>query len=447
MKISIGILLVTIPYSYQRGKVIYYQRAIPDDLQQRYASKRIKIKLDASDLRIAAKQIEAINRRVEGEWKSLRTSPHQAPKTVKGQAEELLKSWDISPDSTMHNEDSVSLFRSHLDLKRERFAHGSEEAYWEADPCDYLKVHEIEAAQMVAGTAKPRLTDALDFYLKIHPKRNNEKFCAYARRSFGRMVEAIGDKPIGDVTRDDGHEFVVKMLGEGLASASIRRLLNTDMAVMKTYITEKQLNRTNPFASIPIPDEGDDAEKATPYTSDELGKLVASCKQWDDEPRWLLGMITDTGARLAEIAGLTLNDIRLDDPVPHVVIKVHPWRSLKNKPSARVVPLVGSSLWAAKRVKETATNGQAFAFPRYNKTDKTNSNSASAALNKWIKGTLQQVHIVHELRHTLNDRLREVQCPADIRLAIGGWDVKGVGEGYGDGYTLKIRAKWLDAMT
>jgi integrase len=111
-----------------------------------------------------------------------------------------------------------------------------------------------------------------------------------------------------------------------------------------------------------------------------------------------------------------------------------------------VVPLVGSSLWAAKRIKEAATNGQAFAFPRYNKTGKTNSNSASAALNKWIKGTLQQDHIVHELRHTLADRLREVQCPADVRLAIGGWDVKGVGEGYGDGYTLRVRAEWLDKV-
>jgi integrase len=242
----------------------------------------------------------------------------------------------------------VSLFHSHLDLKRERFARGDEDVYRDADPSNYFKPHEIKAAQIVAGTVKPRLSDALEFYLKVHPKRNNEKFCAYARRSFGRMVEAIGYKPIGEVTRDDGHEFVTKMLGESLTSTSIRRLINTDMAVMKTYITEKQLHRTNPFALIPMPDDGKDAEPATPYTTEELGTLVASCKQWDDEPRWLLGMIADTGARLAEMAGLALDDIRLDGPVPHVVIKVQPWRSLKNKPSARVVPLVGSSLWGSK---------------------------------------------------------------------------------------------------
>jgi integrase len=427
VKISIGILLVILPYSYQRGKVIYYQRAIPDDLQERYASKRIKIKLDSADLNIAAKQIEAINRKVEAEWKSLRSSPNQVPKTIKGQAEELLKSWDISSDSPAHDADLLYLFHSHLDLKREQFARGNEEVYREANPSDYLKPHEIEAAQIAAGTVKPKLTDALEFYLKVNPKRNNEKFCTYARRSFGRMVEAIGDKPIEEVSRDDGHTFVSKMLEEGLASASIRRLLNTDMAVMKTYITEKQLNRTNPFASIPIPDEGADAEEAKPYSPDELGKLVTLCKEWDDEPRWILGMIADTGARLAEIAGLALDDIRLDDAVPHIVIKVHPWRSLKNKPSARLVPLVGSSLWAARRIKETAISGQAFAFPRYNKKDKTNADSASAALNKWIKTTLQQDHIVHELRHTLAQGAGSVRFSV---LQILGWlSVAGMSKG------------------
>ncbi len=44
VKISIFILLVTLPFSYKRGKVIYYQRAIPQDLQERCSAKRVKIK-------------------------------------------------------------------------------------------------------------------------------------------------------------------------------------------------------------------------------------------------------------------------------------------------------------------------------------------------------------------------------------------------------------------
>lgn len=446
LKISIGILLVTLPYSYIRGKVIYYQRAIPQDLQERCSAKRVKIKLDTENIRLAAKQIEAINLTVEAEWKAMRSSAEVVPRSIRGQAEDLLKAWGLSEDTRLNDELTTSLFYDHFDQKRERLSKGDEDVYREADAAEYLKPHEMEAAKLLAGTSKPRLSDALELYLKRHPKRNNEAFCTYARRSFGRMVEAIGDKAIDEVSREDGHAFVSKMLEEGLATSSVRRLLNTDRAVMETYITEKQINRTNPFASIPIPDEGDDAADAIPYTPAELSQLVSSCKELDDEPRWLLALIADTGARLAEIAGLPVSDIKLDDPVPHIVLRVHPWRSLKNKASARTVPLLGASLWAAKRVVANSVNGQVFAFPRYNATKKTNANSASATLNKWIKGKLQQDHIIHELRHTIADRLREVQCPADVRLAIGGWTVKGDGEDYGDGYSLRIKAEWLNKV-
>ena len=75
VQVSIGILTVILPYSYKRGKVIYYQRAIPGDLQERCAAKRVKIKLETENIRLAAKQIESINRVVEAEWKAMRISP------------------------------------------------------------------------------------------------------------------------------------------------------------------------------------------------------------------------------------------------------------------------------------------------------------------------------------------------------------------------------------
>ena len=56
---------------------------------------------------------------------------------------------------------------------------------------------------------------------------------------------------------------------------------------------------------------------------------------------------------------------------------------------------------------------------------------------------MQQEHTVHELRHTMADRLRDVQCPQDIRFSIGGWTLKGVGETYGKGHGLRVMAEWL----
>ena len=74
-----------------------------------------------------------------------------------------------------------------------------------------------------------------------------------------------------------------------------------------------------------------------------------------------------------------------------------------------------------------------FAFPRYNDGVKTNANSASAALNKWLKGKIGQEYTIHSFRHSMRDRLRAVECPSDVIDQIGGWLTYGVGHGYGKG--------------
>ena len=43
----------------------------------------------------------------------------------------------------------------------------------------------------------------------------------------------------------------------------------------------------------------------------------------------------------------------------------------------------------------------------------------------------------------MRDRLRAVECPADIVDQIGGWSTAGVGQGYGKGYPLKTLEGWL----
>ena len=85
----------------------------------------------------------------------------------------------------------------------------------------------------------------------------------------------------------------------------------------------------------------------------------------------------------------------------------------------------------------------AFLFPRYNKKNVSNANSASTALNKWLKPMLPEKCVVHSFRHSFRDRLRAVECPSDIIDAIGGWKTFGVGQGYGSGYGLDVKYKWM----
>ena len=67
-------------------------------------------------------------------------------------------------------------------------------------------------------------------------------------------------------------------------------------------------------------------------------------------------------------------------------------------------------------------------FPRYTSSKGTNANSASAALNKWLKSRVPDGCVIHSFRHSLRDRLRAVQCPSDMIDQIGGWSTAGVGQ-------------------
>ena len=121
----------------------------------------------------------------------------------------------------------------------------------------------------------------------------------------------------------------------------------------------------------------------------------------------------------------------------------------KNQGSQRQVPLVGASLWAAQRIRANASS--CFAFPRYTDNDRCNANSASNALNKWLKANFRDDIVVHGFRHAIRDRLRAVQCPSEMIDQIGGWSSDKVGHAYGDGFCLKttstaMRTILIDAI-
>ena len=123
--------------------------------------------------------------------------------------------------------------------------------------------------------------------------------------------------------------------------------------------------------------------------------------------------------RLSEAAGLSTDDVYFDEEVPYVGIKPNPWGRLKTAGSQRRIPLVDMSLWAARRAYE-AINSHLL-FPRYCDDKECHSNSARAALNKWLKQVAGPDYVIHSFRHSMRDRLHAVNCPSDMIDQIGEW--------------------------
>ena len=130
-----------------------------------------------------------------------------------------------------------------------------------------------------------------------------------------------------------------------------------------------------------------------PVPIDSIRLVQNECMKLDDDIRWLIALISDTGMRLAEAAGLRVSDLHLEEEIPFVRLEEHASRPLKTTGSRRDIPVVGTALWAVKRA--AAENDGPILFPRYCSAKKCKADYASATLNKWMKpfvpeGVLEQ---------------------------------------------------------
>jgi len=299
---------------------------------------------------------------------------------------------------------------------------------------DALGLGNVVAHDVKPIDVAPTLSEATQQYLQLKGMGKAKTFHQAALRNAGTVMEICGDRVVTEYRTTDAGQVRDVLISKGLSVLSVRRSFTTIKAIINLAIAEHGLGMRNPFSSIFMPEA--DSKKRVSIPVDTIREIQEACYQIDDDRRWLIALISDTGMRLAEAAGLHIEDLHLDDEIPYVDIKPHPWRSLKTKGSQRQVPLVGASLWAAQRIKQTASS--CFAFDRYTDTQQCRANSASNTLNKWMQSHFREDIVIHGFRHALRDRLRAVQCPSEMIDQIGGWSSGKIGEGYGEGFKVDL---------
>jgi len=241
-----------------------------------------------------------------------------------------------------------------------------------------------------------------------------------------------GDRDVGEYMREDAKLFLRHLEMSGNKTATIRKRINSLSAILNYAYSELDLDKRNPFSRLFIKGEGEDSHKRGTFTNEQLkwgyDKALASGSQI----KLLMPILGETGCRLAEIVGLKLEDIDLENALIH--IRPNSVRRLKTRSSQRTLPLVGYAKIAMEQAFKQADD--TYLFPRYIRDEKCYATHASNALNKWLKKDFDGL-TAHSLRHTFRDRLRAVECPMDLIDQIGGWrSVNSIGNGYGEGYTL-----------
>ncbi|SDG32956.1 tyrosine-type recombinase/integrase, partial [Rhodobacter capsulatus] len=290
--------------------------------------------------------------------------------------------------------------------------------------------------------ALPKLSAAVEQYVEQTGRNRPVSFHNAVRRVSSRLIDLCGDKPTDKYSRKDACAYRDSLVKSGLAGSTIVREINTIRAILNFAASEAGVSASTAFTKLYVDAKAGTTERQ-PFSSAQLDHLRRLCREADDERRWLIALVADTGMQLGEAAGLRRSDFRVVDGVPVVVVEPHAARRLKNDASKRVIPLVGDALWASQRIFASGSPSL-FAFPSYNRGRTTQSSSASAALNKWMEGNGIKGVSIHSLRHSFRDRCRRVAMPTEMVNQIGGWtDGANVGSRYGMGFTADVLREWM----
>ena len=280
--------------------------------------------------------------------------------------------------------------------------------------------------------ALPTLSEARETYCEMKGRADDRCFVRYTSRVVSEIVQLAGAKAINSHTRNDALMFRDSLLKREVSYNTVKRNFECIRAIWNFAARENGVSDPNPFANMNY-GNGAGAVKRMPIPIDDIRKVQQLCYQKDDDIRWLIALLSDTGMRLAEAAGLAKEDVFLDTEIPDVRLCERPWRPLKTRSSERDVPLVGAALWAAKRAYESSPNE--YLFPRYCSEDRCKADYASNSLNKWLRKHVPSGCVFHSFRHSMRDRLRAVECPSEIIDQMGGWVQLGTGAKYGSGFT------------
>jgi len=364
-----------------RDGVYYYVRHIPCDLASIYSVTRLYFSLKTKSLKAAIRTSKSVTQRLEDYWLGLRLQNMDIP------AIQVVKSGDTHENDTL------------------------------------------------------LMSEACELYLRLKGVGKDKVFIRTANRNTQYVTKLLGDRPISSYSSNEAAQFRDWCIDKGMGIKTVKRVFSSIRAIVNLAIAEEGLDCSNAFAKTYFPDDESSISRQ-PISMEDIRKVQSLCKDIDDEMRWLIALISDTGIRLGEAAGLLKEDIKLDEPIPYVDLKPHPWRTLKTRGSQRLIPLTNEALWASKRLLES-NNDSIFAFPRYCDETGCKANSASGGLNKWLHQYVPNNCVIHSFRHSLRDRLRAVECPSDIVDDIGGWKTSGVGHGYGNGYPLEVLERWM----
>lgn len=261
------------------------------------------------------------------------------------------------------------------------------------------------------------------------------------RRAIQNLIKIRGNKQLLSLNREDALAFqkhwLERIKVENLSiNAANKDLIHARSVLKKVAEHEKlEVDIDKVFKGLLIGERFVATRK--PFSTEQIKAIIAAAEKsnLNDDAKYCLLALAETGARPKEIWGLEPRDIVLDDPVPHIKIVDRLHRPLKTAHSQRDIPIVGHALQAYLAMP----NGIA----RY----RDKPDSLTNLLNKFLKQSKllpSSEHSVYSLRHSFQDRLTDANAPERIQCELMGH--KFHRPKYGIGASLPQKLDWMEKV-
>jgi integrase len=308
------------------------------------------------------------------------------------------------------------------------------------------------------GVSVGGLLDAFLAERKL-PSKSEAEF----RACYRRFTALVGEHtPARDVTKAECRAYKESLLAapsnrslakDGtLSPASVKKLLGIVSTIWRYGVSQGLVN-LNPFEGITRVVRGDTAgvAKRLPYDSADLKAIFGSdaFAKLTGARQWISLIALYSGARLEEIAGLRVQDIKEVDSVLCFSFEPHEERRLKTASSRRQVPVHPELIRRGllDYMEMPPKNGRLFPELKPGPHGKL-----AGAFSKWWgrfteqQGSADPLKTFHSLRHTFTDSLRRAKVEPELRSQLLGHSAGNMTARYGSGHDLRALQEAVNAV-
>lgn len=327
--------------------------------------------------------------------------------------------------------------------------------------------------------------------LVAYEKEKEAGWSASSKKSFAPVArllrDVFADRDISTITRDEAKnvrtllqslpaalgrqkalaelsiaEAVKQGKKRGLPVISAKTInsqyLVTIAAVFNWAIAE-QLTSSNPFKGLSVVDPVAATDRRDRFEVPQLNRLFKSgpwASPWADDVRksgafWVPLLCLFHGLRLAEAAGLRVEDVGQEAGVSVLHIRPYEGRTLKTADARATLPIHPElqRLGFVAFVDAQRAAGAVLLFPD---GAATKGREVGANLGAWFSRHVKRLKLVgtklgmHSFRHNFEDALREAQLPDRTALALARRTEAGSSSVYGGGLSTALKAEALEKI-